>query len=321
MMKREYRKLCEEKRKKERERWEKEIEGVKTESQVWRVVNRERRKRGGVNEGIEMKEWESYFRELLGGVKERVRGERIGDREEEREEEISMGEIDRVVKMLKAGKAAGGDGIGNEVWKFGGKEVREWLWIICNKVWKGDGWPKEWREGVVVPILKKGQGGKVQDYRGITLTQTAYKVYAAVLAERLREEVEAKGVLPPSQTGFRKGVGTIDQVYVMNYLINKRVAEKKGMVVLFVDMKAAFDSVDRGVLVESMRRRGVREGLVSRCEELLRETSSRVRVGDEEGSVFWTERGVRQGCPLSPCLFMLLIADLDEEMEEESWGE
>lgn len=42
-------------------------------------------------------------------------------------------------------------------------------------------------------ILKKGKGGKVEDYRGVMLTQMAYKVYAAVLTERLREEVENRG--------------------------------------------------------------------------------------------------------------------------------
>jgi len=209
----------------------------------------------------------------------------------------------------------------NEVWKFGGKEVKEWLWKICNKVWRGGGWPEEWREGIVVPIVKKGEGEKVEDYRGITLTQTAYKIYAMVLAERLREEVERKGILPPSQTGFRRGVRTIDQIYVLNYLINKRVVERKGkMVVMFMDMKAAFDSVDREILMKMMRKKGIRESLAVRCEEVLEETVNKVRVGDKVGGSFWTEKGVRQGCPLSPCLFTLLLADLDEELEKEGWG-
>jgi len=204
---------------------------------------------------------------------------------------------------------------------MGGKEIREWLWEICNKVRKSKGWPKEWREGVVMPIVKRGEGEKVEDYRVITLTQTAYKVYAMILAERLREEVERKGILPPSQTGFRRGVGTLDQIYVLNYLINKRVAERKGkMVVTFVDMKAAFDSVDREILIQMMRKKEVRESLVVRCEIMLEETMSKVGVEDREGEIFWTSRGVRQGCPLSPCLFTLLLADLDEELEKGGWG-
>lgn len=53
-----------------------------------------------------------------------------------------------------------------------------------------------------------------------------------------------------------------------------------------------------------------------RYEELLMETASKVRVGEKEGSRFWTGRGVRQECPLNPCLFTLLLADLDEVLEE-----
>ena len=70
--KRAYGKLCEKKRKKEVERWERELEGVRTEEQVWKVVNRERGKKRRVNEKIKMEEWVEYFRGLLGGVEWRV---------------------------------------------------------------------------------------------------------------------------------------------------------------------------------------------------------------------------------------------------------
>lgn len=53
-------------------------------------------------------------------------------------------------------------------------------------------------------------------------------------------------------------------MYVLNYLINKRVAEEKRKMVMFIDMKAAFDSVDRGILVENMRKRGDKRD-VRRC--------------------------------------------------------
>lgn len=70
-------------------------------------------------------------------------------------------------------------------------------------------------------------------------------------------------MIPPNQTDFRKGVGTIDNIYVLNYLVNRQLEKKKGkMMALFIDVKAAFDSVDRGVLCKAMRERGIREGLM-----------------------------------------------------------
>lgn len=88
-------------------------------------------------------------------------------------------------------------------------------------------------------------------------------------------------MLPASQTRFRRGM---DNICVLNYLINRQIHGKAGrIVVLFVDLRNVFDSVDRGVLIETMRKRGVREGLVERCEEVLRETKCRVRVAEEKG--------------------------------------
>lgn len=293
-VKKEYNELCKKKKMEERKRWEREVESAKTEGEVWKIVNRGRKKRQEVNETIEIKEWDRYYREMLGGMDWRVGGERERGRERDEEKDLEREEFERVIKKLKSGKAAGSDRQENEIWRLGGEEVREKLWEICVGVWKGEGFPEEWREGVVVPVLKKGKGDRVEEYRGVTLTQTAYKVYASVLAERLREEVEEKGILPLSQAGFRKNMGTIDQVFVLNFLLNRKIEEKEGkMIIAFIDMKAAFDSVDRGKLMEVMRRRGVREGLVERCEEILEETVGRVKVKDREGERFWTVKGVR----------------------------
>lgn len=121
-------------------------------------------------------------------------------------------------------------------------------------------------EGVIVPIRKKGEENRVEEYRGVLITQSVYKVYASVLAKRLRRKVDEKLLLPPSQMGFRRGLGTIDNVYVLNYLINKYIyGKKENMVVVFVYLKATFDLVDRRVLSREMRRRGVRGCLVKRC--------------------------------------------------------
>jgi len=52
-----------------------------------------------------------------------------------------------------------------------------------------------------------------------------------VLAERLRSEMEEKRVLSENQTGFRKGMGTMDNIYIINYFVNRQLSRKKGRLV------------------------------------------------------------------------------------------
>ncbi|XP_032685628.1 uncharacterized protein LOC116850906 [Odontomachus brunneus] len=155
------------------------------------------------------------------------------------------------------------DKIPNKVWKYAEEEMVKWACEICGRVWKGESWPEEWKEGIIVPVVKKETGDKVEEYKGITVMPSLYKIYAAVLAER---QLRKKG----------------DKI-----------------IVVFIDFKAAFDSVDRRELIRAMRGRGVRKGLILRVE-MLWETKSRVKVEERVGEEFWMERGLGQGCSLSP---------------------
>lgn len=110
-------------------------------------------------------------------------------------------------------------------------------------------------------------------------------------------EVEEKGVLPPNQTGFRKKVGTIDNVYVLNYLINKQIERKGKLILVFMDLRAAFNSVDRKQISETMRRRDVREGLIRRCEEVLMETRSKGEGGGQARREFLDGEGSKARLP------------------------
>jgi len=110
----------------------------------------------------------------------------------------------------------------------------EWAWRMCNRIWKGEEWPEEWKEGILIRVVKKGRGDKINEYRGITIMPSLYKVYTTVLAKRLWKEVEKKGLVPPNQAGFSRSMGTLDNVYALNYLVNRQI-EKKGrkLVALF----------------------------------------------------------------------------------------
>jgi len=125
-----------------------------------------------------------------------------GDQEKELAEEEM--EIEIQLKKIKKKIASGIDGIVGEIWLYSNGQIRERLKDLFKRIWKGEDFPEEWRKGVITSIYKKGDISNVRNYRGIILLCTAYKIYAAILAERLREEIEGKGSLPETQAGFRK---------------------------------------------------------------------------------------------------------------------
>jgi hypothetical protein len=205
---------------------EMKMKGIKTEEEVWRYINRERKKKGEiVSDRITMEEWRKYFSELLGGEENRQEKEKRQHRVGEIEE-ITREELEQQLRKLKRKKAPGRDGIQNESWIYGTEREVDRLLEIMNGVWKGEGFPQEWKEGIICPIYKKGEKDAASNYRGITLLNTAYKVYAMIVEERLMKEMNERGALPDGQAGFRKGRGTMDNVYILNHIIGNEIKKE-----------------------------------------------------------------------------------------------
>jgi len=192
-------------------------------------VNLGRKKARTVNENISMEEWERHFLELLEG--ERGTGEEIGEKrrtEGDQEEELREEEIEIQLKQIKRKKATEIDDIAGEAWLYSNGRIKDRLKDLLKRIWKGEGFPEEWRKGMITPIHKTEEISEVRNYRGIILLCTAYKIYAAILAKRLSEEIERKGSLPETQAGFRKGRGTMNNVRILQQVINKEISKKRG---------------------------------------------------------------------------------------------
>lgn len=317
----EYKKLRETKMIKYQEKLEEEIEQVKGMNQVWKYINRERKNRAGPTNRIKIQEWRNYFKRLLEGEdclsREEGRDDTTEELQRQVEEEITKKEVETQIKRLKKGKAAGEDEVENEVWIHGGGIVLDRITKVINKVWRGEGFPEGWKEGIISPIFKKGDRDNVANYRGITLLNTAYKIYAMVLENRLSQELEQKRIIPETQAGFRRERSTIDNIQILNYVVNREIRKKGGrLYTFFADLTAAFDRVDRGELSRIMRERGISKMLRERIDEIYRETRNRVRANGIYSEKFWTTKGLRQGCPLSPALFSLYTADLEEHLRK-----
>jgi hypothetical protein len=145
--KRKYRERFREKKKQKREREEKEIKEIRTEKEVWKYINRERKKKEPVSDEITIEEWEEYLMKLLEDRKEEGEvGTQMKEKQTAPEEtEIIAEEVDRQIRNLKKRKAPGWDGVQNEAWMYGTERMVERMVELMNGVWRGEGFPVDWK--------------------------------------------------------------------------------------------------------------------------------------------------------------------------------
>ena len=93
------------------------------------------------------------------------------------------------------------------------------LHSICQKIWKTQQSPWDWKKSVFIPIPNKGNAKECSNYRTITLISHASKVMLKIFQARLQQYVNHK--LPDVHTGFRKGRGTRDQIVNICWIIEK----------------------------------------------------------------------------------------------------
>ena len=87
--------------------------------------------------------------------------------------------------------------------------------------------PGEVERGGDFTNIQKGDREKVSNYRGITILNTAYKVYAMVLEKRLKAELEKNHIISETQAGFRSGRSTTDNIFILNYVTNREIQKKR----------------------------------------------------------------------------------------------
>jgi len=111
----------------------------------------------------------------------------------------------------------------------------------------------------------------------------------------------------PQQSGFVAGRSTIDAILALRLLAEIHREFDRPLHVAFLDIKAAFDSVDRQALWKALRSRGIPNILLDLIVALHEHSGSSVRHGGKLSTRFLTTSGVRQGCVLAPALFCVAI--------------
>ena len=226
--------------------------------------------------------------------------------------DISNEEIKKACSQLTSGRSGGPDKILNEFLKHGFPYLCGYFNALFNKVLKLGYFPSQWTEGYIVPIFKKGDPNLPGNYRGITLLSTLGKLFTRIINNRLNSWAEDYFVYTESQAGFRKNMGTIDNIYVFNHILESVLKQKNKLYVCFVDFTKAFDLLLRGNIFYKLIKYGVRGNMMNTIHSLYCNVKSSIKLQNELSETFICSIGTRQGDCLSPFIFSMYVNDLEE---------
>ena len=162
------------------------------------------------------------------------------------------------------------------------------------------------KSSVLIAIPKPGKPkGPPNNLRPITLLNTLRKVLSLITLDRIRPSIEK--YLLHSQSGFRPERSTSDVVWTHRWLAAKTVTENINIKITGIDMSAAFDTIDRDILLQILKNI-VEEDELRLIQILLRNTHINTRINNADiNAPFTSNVGTPQGDGLSPVLFTIYL--------------
>ncbi|KAK3920475.1 Transposon TX1 uncharacterized 149 kDa protein [Frankliniella fusca] len=145
---------------------------------------------------------------------------------------------------------------------------------------------------------------EVDDFRTLSLCAAVYKIVALHLLDILQTVVPA---LPYYQAGFQAGRSTYGHIFLVRRLLDAFWQVGTPVHLLALDIKAAFPSVSKASVVQALQEAAVPPSLINRVVALALRDRTYVRWGAAATSIVLRGRGVRQGCGVSPFLFLLVL--------------
>ena len=154
-------------------------------------------------------------------------------------------------------------------------------------------------------LPKKGDLSHCRNWRDIMLLNMASKVFCRLILERVKTALDKK--LRDEQAGFRAGRSCTDQIATLRIIVEQSIEWQSSLYINFIDFEKAFDSVSREVLWLLLRRYGIPVKIVTIIRALYEGFSAQVVHNGQKSTPLNMRTGGRQGCLLSPLLFLVTL--------------
>lgn len=226
------------------------------------------------------------------------------DFKETMENDLKIEELDRAVTSMAKGKSPGIDGLTIEFYMFFWKEIRILLYEAFKECILSKNLSATMKHGLITLIPKPNKDSlSLDNWRPITLLCNDYKLLAHVYANRLNEGLAT--IIDESQSAFIKGRNIHNHTRLILDMLDYREFIHTDGLVLFLDFYKAFDTVEHSFLMKALNYLGFGESFCNIVQMFYNNIYSSVILNTGMTPRFEVMRGIRQGCPISPKLFIL----------------